>query len=201
MDCKFLAEDIEHFYPSERDISGRELIERWDKRLGVDPRRYIKSKIMESRLMAFHPMSGLTEVSNIRRGPLPPLETGLFAQSEIKRIEATEFGNDGVEENSVSQSSTPVKAWKIIQHFDVMTDPEENERWWRLRMSEAKRYNLQDCRHSKGQPGIQDSSTWYPDQIASWLIDKKHMNKKKAVGVLRKHFPDCADSADQLDLI
>ncbi|SOD42719.1 hypothetical protein [Nitrosovibrio sp. Nv4] len=93
MDCKFLAEDIEHFHPSERYISGRELIERWDKLLGMDPRSYIKSKILESKFMAFHPTRGLTEATNNSRGSHPPVETGLFALKEVLEIEKAEFGN------------------------------------------------------------------------------------------------------------
>jgi hypothetical protein len=93
MSCKFLAEDIENFRPSERYISGRELIERWDEPLGMDPRSYIKSQIMETKLMAFHPTKGLTEATKNRRGSHPPIETGLFAVSEVLEIEKAEFGN------------------------------------------------------------------------------------------------------------
>jgi hypothetical protein len=93
MDCKFRTEDIENFRLEDHYISGQELVERWSKRLGMDARRYIYSKITESKLMPFHPITGLMQSSYIN-GWQHPLETGIVGLSEVLRIEQSEFESE-----------------------------------------------------------------------------------------------------------
>ena len=96
---------------------------------------------------------------------------------------------------------TPVFALKIMQHFVVNANADSNNAWWRARMRDAKRYKLESCRGSAGQPGKKDSSMWFPERIAGWLVDKRHMSAERVSAVLRKHFPECADYADMLDFV
>lgn len=98
------------------------------------------------------------------------------------------------------KSPRPVAvAGQIIQHFVVKRDADANDKWWRGRMRDAERYGLAVSRHSKGKPGKKDSSTWFPAEIAGWLVDKDHMTAKGVAGVLRRCFPDCSDVAEMLD--
>ena len=53
----------------------------------------------------------------------------------------------------------------------------------------------------KGLPsrGMQHySSYWRPDLVASWLIDKGHMSRQRAIHILQTRFPEWADLADYL---
>ena len=94
MACWFREEDISNFQPIERYILGKALTERWSKQLGIQPEPYIRAKIRESRLMDGHPFYGMTQASRPDYEFYPPLETGLFALSQIKEIEAFDFGSD-----------------------------------------------------------------------------------------------------------
>lgn len=92
MDCNFCKEEIENFQPKEHYMRGEVLIERWSKYPDIHSRAYILGKIKESKLMPFHPICGLTEPTRSARRPLPPIETALFAISEIEEIEKSDFG-------------------------------------------------------------------------------------------------------------
>lgn len=115
---------------------------------------------------------------------------------QITKARGEEHSDDKLDTPHTQKAS--VKAWKIMLHFVVKPSSEQNQFWWRTRMSDAKRYGLLDCRHNKGIPGNKDSSTWFPDQIAGWLIDKGHMKSDKAANTLRTHFSEYADAADLL---
>lgn len=91
MSCWFIADDIANFKPTERYITGKALIERWGEQPSIHPQVYILAKIRESRLIDCHPIYGGTEASFSDIGVLPPLETGLFALSQIEQIEAEDF--------------------------------------------------------------------------------------------------------------
>jgi hypothetical protein len=93
MDCKFRTDDIEKYRSEEHYIPGQELVDRWSERLGMNARGYIYSKITESKLMPFHPTSGLMRSSYIN-GWQYPLETGIFALSEVLKIEQSEFESE-----------------------------------------------------------------------------------------------------------
>jgi hypothetical protein len=67
---------------------------------------------------------------------------------------------------------------EIIEAFKVHFDPEQNERWFRERMSNIKRANkgLAAALVQKGLPsrGAQHfHSYWRPDLVAAWLVDKQ----------------------------
>lgn len=197
MACWFLVDDVTKFQPADRYITGMDLIERWSKQPDIKVEAFVRAKIAESRLLDMHPTMGATQWS--AGNDFPTKETALFPLTHVESIEAEDFGNDEIKQDSASRPSASVKAWKIMQHFVVKIDPKENETWWRTRMSDAERYKLGDCRHKKGLPGKRDSSSWFPERIAGWLIDKGHMQRDKASNILRTHHPECADVADMLD--
>jgi len=93
MACWFLKEDIAEFLPTERFITGKTLIDRWSIRPHIQPEAFIRAMIAQSRLIDIHPLSGGTQESLPADQDLPPLETGLFAMSDIEAIESEEFGN------------------------------------------------------------------------------------------------------------
>ena len=85
-----------------------------------------------------------------------------------------------------------------MQAFVVRTNEGENEHWWNERMRSVTRYHLAECRAAKGQRGVSNTSMWYPDRLAGWLIDKRHLSEATAARMLKTNFPDCADAADLL---
>ena len=92
---------------------------------------------------------------------------------------------------------------EIIDAFKVRSDPKENAQWFRERMSNIKRANkgLAAALVQKGLPsrGMQHyPSYWRPDLIASWLIEKGHMSRQRAIHILQTRFPEWADLADYL---
>lgn len=102
MACWFNTDDIANFQPEERYITGRELIERWSVHSDIKPRAFILAKIRESRLMDIHPIHGVTEASGLST---QPLETGLFALSEIEEIERSDFISDKTESSLLPKPS------------------------------------------------------------------------------------------------
>lgn len=94
MFCWFREEDVTSFTPEYRYITGSALIERWTKQPGIQPEAYILAKIRESRLQDCHPIYGGTKATFSESEFFPPLETGLFALSQILEIEAEDFSND-----------------------------------------------------------------------------------------------------------
>lgn len=88
MSCWFRKDDIDRFEPTDRYITGAELIERWGKHPVLSSEAFIHAKIAESRLEDLHPIFGGTRVSFDDRENFPPLSAGLFAMSQIERIEA-----------------------------------------------------------------------------------------------------------------
>lgn len=96
-----------------------------------------------------------------------------------------------------------VPTQEIIDAFKIRSDPKENAQWFRERMSNIKRANkgLAAALVQKGLPsrGMQHyPSYWRPDLIASWLIEKGHMSRQRAIHILQTRFPEWADLADYL---
>lgn len=92
MACWFKEDDIAYFEPADRFITGKALIERWSGLPGIQPEAFIRAKIAESRLRDGHPRYGCTRGTCPEKAGFPPLATGLFALSEVKEIEAEDFG-------------------------------------------------------------------------------------------------------------
>lgn len=92
MGCWFLAEDVEHFSPVDRYMTGQALIERWSAQAGIVPKAFIQAKIEESRLIDLHPIYGGTRGTISEDEAFPPLEAGLFVLAHIEAVEAEDFG-------------------------------------------------------------------------------------------------------------
>jgi hypothetical protein len=92
MGCWFDEAEINSFLPTERFVTGAALIQRWTSRV-ANARAFIEAKIAESRLIAFHPIYGSTREMACDED-FPPMDTGLFAQSEVERIESEDFPGD-----------------------------------------------------------------------------------------------------------
>ena len=87
MACWFWPDDIDEFEPVDRYINGAALIERWGRQPGIRPEAFIRAKIAESRLLDLHPTFGGTRGTFDDEINFPPLSAGLFAMSQIERIE------------------------------------------------------------------------------------------------------------------
>lgn len=98
MSCWFIRDEIERFEPTERYITGAALIKRWSKQPGLQPEAFSVAKIAESRLFGIHPTYGLTQGTFNNDPTFPPLLAGLFAVSEIERIER----EDGLDSSTAS---------------------------------------------------------------------------------------------------
>lgn len=92
MGCWFLAEDVEHFSPADRYMTGQALIERWSAQPGIVPKAFIQAKLEESRLIDLHPTYGGTRGTISEDETLPPLEAGLFVLAHVEAVEAEDFG-------------------------------------------------------------------------------------------------------------
>ena len=92
MACWFISEELASFKPDERYITGKQLIERWQKYPDIHPEEFIRAKIRESRLMDGHPICGLTRGTNPGVSSSPPLELALFGLSYVEAIEHSDFG-------------------------------------------------------------------------------------------------------------
>jgi hypothetical protein len=134
MGCWFIEENILSFQPTERYITGKALIERWGEQPGLQPEAYIIAKIRESRLMDLHPIYGGIEATSSDIGGFPPLETCLFAISQIEEIEKSDFGkeshskiNTGKMAKVISVSPTEItKPWQVVD----LADPEPVQPWY-----------------------------------------------------------------------
>ena len=97
---------------------------------------------------------------------------------------------------SQGEHSKPVSAREIRNAFKI-PKVKDSDKWWRDRMAKASTYGLLDSRAAKGKGRIQ--SQWYPELIAGWLAQMKHLDDKQVANILRKRFPQCVDTADRLD--
>lgn len=78
----------------------------------------------------------------------------------------------------------------IIAAFPVKPSPDENAKWWAIRLRDVDNYGLAECRARKGQRGRGDNpSYWYSQSIAAWLIDKGHMKKRDVISAMEANFP------------
>lgn len=103
----FVEEEIAHFEPTDRYITGAALVKRWGEKPGLQPEAFILAKIRESRLQDIHPMYGGTRGTFHEYADFPPLESGLFSMSEVAKVEAEDFS---VQEDSIGNSANGEKA-------------------------------------------------------------------------------------------
>jgi hypothetical protein len=93
--CWFRREDLDRFVPEDRFITGSDLVARWSGVADLDVGAFIRAKILESRLQDLHPITGGTRAALASNPTLPPMESGLFAVSEIEAIEREDLALEG----------------------------------------------------------------------------------------------------------
>lgn len=106
MACWFREDDVDKFEPADRYITGTALIERWSHQPGIRPEAFIRAKIAESRLLDIHPTFGGTQGTHTEESGFPPLEAGLFALSDIERVEAEDGLDIASEQPDAKQGET-----------------------------------------------------------------------------------------------
>lgn len=202
MGCWFREDEIAQFEPTERYITGNALIARWSKLPGIQAKAFIRAKITESRFMDMHPITGLTRGSNPEAGHCPPLEMALFNLAHVEAIEAEDFDVDEGSVDATVSPCQPASAWQVWHSFPVFPNADDNEKWWKEKMADAKRYGLLECRVGEGKKGKGGGSLWRPDMIAGWLVDRHSRGKESlpADAVRRglKQFPGCEAIADEM---
>ncbi len=202
MACWFREDDIERFVPADRYLTGKALIERWSEEPGIQPEAFIRAKIVESRLQDIHPTCGGTQGTFPQDASAPPLASGLFARSQVEKIEAEDFGkDDDVRSESTASPCKPVSAGQIRNSFAVISDADANDKWWKGMMRDANRKGLAECRVGKGKTGP-GGSLWRPDLVGAWLLDR-HVKKRRglspsATRAALKKFPGCEEAAETL---
>lgn len=202
MACWFLEDDVERFNPEERYITGKALIERWEKQAGIKAEAFILAKIEESRLIDLHPIYGGTRGAISDDAGFPPLETGLFVLANVEAIEAEDFRlYDKEQSHESAQPCQAVGASEIRRRFRVLSEPSANIDWWKKMMRDAKRNGLDVCRVGEGKKGP-GGSLWRPDLVAAWLVDRHAKSLQglasAAVGGMLKHFSGCEDAAESM---
>ena len=203
--CWFNAEEIANFVPAKRFIRSRALVEKWTEKPGMSEagcvEAFIRAQIAGERLIEIHPIAGFTQWTYPGNSAFPPSESAMFVLSDVEAIEAShfDFQSHAQPSESAGGRSEPVQAWKIMTAFAVERMEDENVAWWRPRMRNALRGGLADCRASLGRRGVLDSSRWYPDLVAAWLVEGERLSAATTARMLRANFPDCADAADQLE--
>lgn len=177
MACWFRENDIASFQPANRYITGKALLDRWSKHSGIQPEAFIQAKIAESRLHDLHPICGLTQGTNSRNSSFPPVTSGLFALSDVKDIEAEDFG-EGDERNE-----PPAKAKREIKadtsNWKMLVQAEAARHWAALRKDGANptKFSIKDdlarwCRENgvKTKTGINPNPEYiYRHALRDWV--------------------------------
>lgn len=182
MGCWFLEDDILNFQPTERYVTGKALIERWGEQTGLQSETYILAKIMESRLDDLHPIYGGTEATFSGIGRFPPLETGLFAISQIEEIEKSDFGN-------AWKAKDPIKGIRKSEVIAAFETVYFNAIQWRKYTASSPDW-LAACRVARGNK--KTSALWNPVLIAVALSNKKGVTLRQLDTVFAK-LTDWAD--------
>ena len=106
--CWFRREDVDRFEPADRFITGNDLVARWSEVTDLAVGAFIRAKILESRLQDLHPITGGTRAALPSDTALPPLESGLFALSEIEAIELQDLALEGRGQPPAAVAPAPV---------------------------------------------------------------------------------------------
>ena len=92
MRCWFIADDVHRFQPSDRYITGQDLLKRWEKYPGIRVAAFVRAKIEESRLLDIHPIFGDTQWMHPGDESFPPAATALFVKAHVEAIEMEDLG-------------------------------------------------------------------------------------------------------------
>lgn len=88
--CVFDGEEIDRFQPTDRYITGADLLERWTLAFKGDAEPFIRAMVIQSRLTDLHPIWQRTACAHPENPGFPPLTTGLFSITQIEQIETEE---------------------------------------------------------------------------------------------------------------
>lgn len=107
--CWFKKGDLEDFQPKDRFITGKGLIDRWEKTTNGSPETFIHKLVGQTRLMPIHPITGGTEWDEEDAG-LPPKEIALFELADVEIVEKEEF----LSQSEKDQNTPPLDsgAWR-----------------------------------------------------------------------------------------
>lgn len=119
MACWFKKNDITNFSPTERYLTGKELIDRWGNQSYISPVDFIRAKINESRLLDMHPTMGVTQWNKSGSAAVNG-EKALFTLSNVIEIETKDFGgviadNSAVKINKTINGSDGLRASSTTQ--------------------------------------------------------------------------------------
>jgi hypothetical protein len=157
------------------------------------------------RRQGIHVRPELAELAKAR-GILPRTQ-GIVVDAEIRDLlqedEAQIREQESAHHRETADHHTkPVSLSFIARAFMIKKEEDENWKWWNKRTRNAKRYGLAECRGQRGRG--KRESTWHPDLIACWLVDRKKisgLSGKQAATLLRKRFPACEETAIRLERI
>jgi hypothetical protein len=119
----FSEDEIAHFEPVERYITGEALIQRWKDKPGLQAEAFILAKIRESRLQDIHPMFGGTRGTFQEHDDFPPLTSGLFMVSQVEQVEAEDFAKPVDRGRHRSPSNSPSTTLRKILSATVVPAP------------------------------------------------------------------------------
>lgn len=159
----FMEEDLRQFVPKERFITGQALINRWGTRPGIHAEAYIRAKIAESRLMETHPLTGFTQATDPEDKDLPPMTSGLFALSDVEKVEEEDFPEGA---GQIDQSTTT---------GDVKSKgarPPTDGRSARKVATQKRNKSLQAAYRTSKRARPEMSDVWHAKQISKLPIAK-----------------------------
>ena len=115
MSSWFLAGDVTGFQPEDRFITGRQLIEHWQKQSAIQVDAFIKAKIDENRLRDLQPIVSTSQWC--KESSAPSLDSALFPWSEIEVIDSVDFGQDPYDIGKLDDNSYPPNIYHHLINF------------------------------------------------------------------------------------
>jgi hypothetical protein len=200
--CWFRESDVKSFQPVERYLPWEGLHEEWDQVPNECMVDFVQAKIVESRLIDLHPVTGVTRGTCPGNESLPPIQTALFSVSQVKGISASDFGvgRAASEGNALQKSGV---SGRLIQKHFLFWD----QKRWRTVLSRPQGW-LRDAR--VGAVKRYSGAAWNPAMVALWVSDyrENHFNsanqevrayaravpgKVELARIIQQHFPAWGD--------
>lgn len=175
MGCWFLKDELLKFEPEDRYMTGKELIERWKKVDGIQPKAFIVAKVRESQLMDFHPLFGSTQATQPEDTHLPPLEDGLYLLDHVEEIELNDFRQNHGEPNLRKGTED----W-LSERGKAGAEGRYGQPGGSWELQKDARMLFLKCEHGNKSRFGREMSEKYnrePDTIVGWLDKLKHPRK------------------------
>jgi hypothetical protein len=88
---------------------------------------------------------------------------------------------------------------EIADAFSVKASKQENKQWWDRRLRDPKKYGGAGLLHARAERGTPKApSRWYPDVVAAWLIEAKHMAGQDVGVAVRRAFPNSTQTSSSV---